>query len=139
MTRKEAREQAFYIIFEYSFCGGTAAELLELAAQCRELQPDEYTVEIVNSTLDRLPELDEKIYKYLKGWKINRLSRVALSILRLAMCEIMYCDSVPIGVSINEAVELGKTYGGDNDSGYINGVLGAFVRAEITEGEPCEQ
>ena len=139
MTRKEAREQAFFIIFEYSFCGGTAEELLELAAQCRELEPDEYTVEVVKGVLEQLSILDEKIYTYLKGWKINRLSRIAISVLRLAIYEILFCGSVPVGVSINEAVELGKTYGGENDSGYINGVLGAFVRAEAAEGEPCEQ
>lgn len=79
-------------------------------------------------------EIDEIISKYLKkGWSISRISRPSLAILRLAVYEIKYLDSVPQSVSINEAVELSKKYSID-ESKFVNGVLGAFVR-DIEAGE----
>ena len=75
-----------------------------------------------------LPWLDEAIASYSKKWKINRMSRVALSILRLSLWEIDHVDTVPAGASINEAVELAKKYGNDDDVSFVNGVLGAYVR-----------
>lgn len=79
-------------------------------------------------------EIDEIISKYLKkGWSISRISRTSLAILRLAVYEIKYLDSVPQSVSINEAVELSKKYSID-ESKFVNGVLGAFVR-DIEAGE----
>lgn len=79
-------------------------------------------------------EIDEIISKYLKkGWSISRISRPSLAILRLAVYEIKYLDSVPQSVSINEAVELSKKYSID-ESKFVNGVLGAFV-LDIEAGE----
>lgn len=79
-------------------------------------------------------EIDEIISKYLKkGWSISRISRPSLAILRLAVYEIKYLDSVPQRVSINEAVELSKKYS-IGESKFVNGVLGAFVR-DIEAGE----
>lgn len=79
-------------------------------------------------------EIDEIISKYLKkGWSISRISRPSLAILRLAVYEIKYLDSVPQSVSINEAVELSKKYSID-ESKFVNGVLGAIVR-DIEAGE----
>lgn len=79
-------------------------------------------------------EIDEIISKYLKkGWSISRISRPSLAILRLAVYEIKYLDSVPQSVSINEAVELSKKYS-IGESKFVNGVLGAFVR-DIEAGE----
>ena len=139
MTRKQAREEVFFIVFEHSFSGGTAGDLLALAAECRELLPDKFVERSVRGTLERIPELDELIARNLKGWKLHRISRVALAILRLAVFELRWLDDVPTGATINEAVELAKVYGGEDDSAYINGVLGSIARAGEEKGQPLEQ
>ena len=73
-------------------------------------------------------EIDECIEKYLKEWKKDRLSRVTISILRLAVYEILFEDEIPVSVSINEAVELGKKYSTKENATYINGVLGSLSK-----------
>ncbi|MDO4616520.1 MAG: transcription antitermination factor NusB [Lachnospiraceae bacterium] len=77
---------------------------------------------------EKLPEIDELINSSSKGWKTGRMNKVDLSILRLAAYEVKYDDRVPVGVAINEAVELAKKYGGDNSPAFINGVLGKIAR-----------
>ena len=73
--------------------------------------------------------LDEKINAVAQGWKTNRMGRVDLCLIRLALYEILYDEQVPVKVAINEAVELAKIYGADDDHSYVNGVLGAISRA----------
>ena len=75
-------------------------------------------------------ELDDVINKYSKGWKANRLPKVNLAILRLAIYEIKYLDDVPNSVAINEAVELAKKYSGEGDYSFINGILGSVAKGE---------
>ena len=77
-----------------------------------------------------LEKIDVIISENLQGWTITRISKVALAILRLSVYEIMFSDAVPVSVSINEAVELAKKFGGDDDPSYINGVLGSVARAK---------
>lgn len=87
-----------------------------------------YAQAVVTAVESKCNELDEIIAKYLKkGWTLSRISKISLAILRLAIYEIKYLDSVPASVSINEAVELAKKYTID-ESGFVNGILGAFVR-----------
>ena len=76
----------------------------------------------------RIAELDEKIAELAIGWSVERMPKVDLSILRVALYEMMYMDKIPSSVSINEAVELAKRFGGDRSSAYINGMLGTFAR-----------
>ena len=80
------------------------------------------------NTYDKKEEIDAVIEKYLKGWKIGRLPKVNLAVLRLAVYEIMFEESVPDSAAVNEAVELAKKYSGDDDYSFINGVLGSFLR-----------
>ena len=75
-----------------------------------------------------IPELDREISEKLEGWKIGRLGKVELAILRLALYEIRYDDDVPTGAAINEAVELAKKFGQDNSGQFINGILAKFAR-----------
>ena len=79
-------------------------------------------------------EIDEMLNEHVTGWKTSRMNKVDLSILRLAVYEMKYDEDVPVGVAINEAVELAKQFGGDRSSAYINGMLGTF--AKRIEGEP---
>ncbi len=76
-----------------------------------------------------LQEIDEQIAATAKDWSLNRIAKVDLSILRIAVYEILFEQGIPAGASINEAVELAKQFGGDKSGGFINGVLGAVVKA----------
>lgn len=142
MKRSESREQAFMLIFERSFKEESIDEILEEAVIGRNIEVDEYAYQLAKDVTGYLPWLDEIITKHSKRWKINRMSRVALSILRLSLWEIDHIDSVPIGVSINEAVELAKKYGNADDFSFVNGVLGAYVREkgeEVPEAAAAEK
>lgn len=133
LSRSEAREQAFMLLFSKSFDDDPLEETIEDNAEMFEGGVCGYAQAVVSGIEVKRGELDEEISKYLKkGWTVRRLSRVSLAILRLAFYEIKYLDSIPVGVSVNEAVELAKKYTID-ESGFINGVLGAFVRSGDSE------
>ena len=133
LSRTAARELAFELLFEWSFRNDSIEDILTDAVEARQVENDAFARETACGTVEHLDEIDTLISAHLKGWTIKRLSRVALSVLRLSTYEILYTD-VPDSVSINEAVELAKKYGGDDDASYINGVLGGIVRSR--EGEP---
>ena len=80
-----------------------------------------------------LDELNEQIQKYSIGWDISRISRLARTILQLAIFEILYVEDVPTGVAISEAVRLAKMYDGDDTGSFVNGILGSFARSLQTE------
>lgn len=131
MTRRQAREQAFILLFEKSFnTEASVDELLELAKELRMLEDDEFVAALVNTTCDNIEAIDEHISANSKGWKINRIPKVTLAIIRMALAEILYFDDVPDGVSVNEAVELAKKYSTPEDASYINGLLGTVVRSK---------
>lgn len=105
----------------------------------------QYIRKIVEGTVERREELDGYIEKYSKGWKLSRISKTALSILRTALFEVLYMDDVPDSVAINEAVELSKGYEEAETVSFINGILGSFMRGErgtevlpITEKDTTE-
>ena len=130
VSRHDAREQGFILLFELDFCDETASveELKEDAMESMDIEFCDYAEKVVKGVSDHKEELDEVISAHLKkGWKISRISKVALCILRLAVYEINYEDTVPINVAINEAVELAKKYTVD-ESSFVNGVLGAISR-----------
>ena len=87
-----------------------------------------YSDEVLCGIEEHSAELDEKIAELAIGWSVERMPKVDLSILRVALYEMMYMDKIPSSVSINEAVELAKRFGGDRSSAYINGMLGTFAR-----------
>lgn len=130
LTRKQAREQAFILIFEKCFRDETVDEILETAVEFREFETDEYTVNTFRGVYENLETIDAKISANSQKWDITRISRVSLAILRLALYEILFIDEIPESVSANEAVELAKKYAAESDASFINGVLGAVIRSE---------
>ncbi len=88
----------------------------------------EYICALVNGVRQRSEELDEIISRFSHGWKINRISKTALCVLRCALYEILYMPDIPPAASINEAVELAKSYDEPETVSYINGILGSFMR-----------
>lgn len=129
MKRSESREQAFIILFEMAFHDDkTVYELITAATENRDLEIDSFARNLAEKTGEMRIFLDDIINKYSLKWKVERISKVAASILRMALCEMMYIEGVPVGATINEAVELAKKYGGDEDASFINGILGAIAR-----------
>lgn len=125
MNRSESREQAFIFLFESMFSSKSVDEILDIAKSIREEKISEFSKKLFRGTLENLDEIDIYIEKHIRGWKKERLSKVVLAILRLAVFEIIYCGDIPDSVSINEAIELSKKYATKEDSAYINGVLGS--------------
>ena len=133
LTRSEAREQAFMLLFSRSFLEEPWEETVEAAQQLFEGGVCDYAMVVVPSVEDAQDEIDADISRFLKkGWSLKRISRTSLAILRLAVYEIKHLDSVPDSVAVNEAVELAKKYTID-ESGFVNGILGSFIRSR--EGE----
>ena len=132
MTRRQARELAFELIFEWEFCGETVDEMVELATEARDIEIDEFTLELVSGVILHIKEIDDLIFSHSHKWKKGRTSVAALSVLRLAVYEMKFVENIPISVSINEAVNLGKAYGDVKDSSYINGVLSAIEKKYCT-------
>lgn len=130
MTRKESREQAFIIIFEKEFNSEYSLdEIVEAAKDADLFEVDAFAESLAKKTLECMDKLDEVISSNLKGgWRIGRISKVSLAILRLAICEMTQFPDVPVSVSINEAVELAKKYATDQDSRFINGLLATVGR-----------
>lgn len=135
MTRREARELAFVLLFEKSFTDAPVREILMDAGEARDVESDEFALSLAEGTESRLKPIDEIISAHSHKWSKGRISRVALSVMRLAVYEMQYREDIPVSVSINEAVELAKKYGGDEDSAFINGVLGGISRRENMPAE----
>ena len=122
MTRREAREALFVLLYEMTF--NTSDELdatIEIAKENRDIE-DAYILTSVRGIYDNLSTIDTMIEENAKGWKLNRLSKTTLSILRLSIYEMLY-GNIPFTISINEAVELAKKYDHDQAPTFINGIL----------------
>ena len=128
MNRREAREQAFFLIFEKTFKDEPLEEILEDAMMARDLEIDEFARRVFHGVEDNQHQIDDAIEEKVIGWKKNRLSRVAVSVLRIALFEMLFEEEIPVGVSINEAVDLAKKYGTGDDASFINGVLGSVAK-----------
>lgn len=141
MNRRQAREAALCMIFDYSFHSeGEEGEQLELYLDnfqdkdeknlSEKLRNDEYFTKVYFGVISNISELDETIEAHSKKWSSKRISRVSRSIMRLALYEIKHMDDIPTQVSINEAVELAKKFDADDSYTFVNGILGAIVRGE---------
>ena len=130
MDRRKARETAMELLFEREFNKDLMAEdELRLAEDSREFESDSYVEGIYFGVSEHLEEIDALITARSIGWKTKRMTKVSLSILRLAVYEMQSETDNPVSVVINEAVELAKKYGGAEDASFINGVLGTLARA----------
>lgn len=139
MTRREARELAFILLFESTFTDEYVRDILESAREARDVEADAFALALAQGAQEHQRELDELISRFSLKWSKNRLSRVSLSLLRLASYEMLYEKDIPVSVSINEAVELAKKYGGDDDSAFINGVLGGLARSGLIVGDETDK
>ena len=132
MTRRELRENTFVMLFHKEFHDiDEMKEQFELYFEKKApmSEKDEtYVSERVYDILSKLNEIDSGIEEASESWTVSRMSKIDLSIMRLAYYEMRYDESVPLQVAINEAVEIAKLYGGDNSPSFINGVLGKLAK-----------
>lgn len=135
MSRREIREH----IIKLLYCTGFYQNEDEILQQidmyverfCGDNVEDNSEVAYMKNKLSdirkKLEDIDTQLSQVSSGWKISRMSKIDLNILRLAVFEIKYDEDIPDKVAIDEAVELAKAYGGDNSSAFVNGVLAKIV------------
>lgn len=149
MTRGNARELAVHLIYSQSFTGDEPAhvvsarldkeyyEKLSVENDVYEDRPSRaqlrYIDNVVTGVSNRADDLNAEIQKYSIGWDVSRISRLARSIMQLAIYEILYVEDVPTGVAVSEAVRLAKKYDGDDTGAFVNGILGSFARSLTPE------
>ena len=132
MSRRELREQIFKLIFRAEFYDKEELpEQEKLFFEDYELnmkpEDETYISEKSNKILEKLDEIDGMINQEAKGWTTERMGKIELTILRLAIYEIKFDEDVTAGVAINEAVEIAKKFGQEESAGFVNGVLAKFV------------
>jgi len=153
-SRRLGRKIAFQILYSFNFFKQEDVNIYlkmieHFSADEKETineKATQFAKELVKGTLDHISELDKIIEAHSKNWKLSRIAKVELTILRLAIFEMMYRDDVPTKVAINEAVELSKTFGDDNSKRFVNGILDAVAktlenklqtREETSYGQIC--
>ena len=132
MTRKEAREHCFKLMFEYEVQKNDLETMLSYFAE-NELvtgkQTDYVTALLQNATAN-IAAIDSVIEQNATDWHVARLPKVTLAILRVAITEMFYMDDIPDSISINEAVELAKTYNDEKNGKFVNGVLSSVFKGK---------
>ena len=151
MKRSAARELAIQLSFAAAASGADPVSLADsffdpehyesLASEqdlCTEYPDDnslDYIRRLTRLTAENRSEIDGFIERYAKGWKLERISKTALAVMRCAICEILYMEDIPNAAAINEAVELDKNYDEPETVAFVNGVLGGFMRGEFPAAE----
>ena len=139
LPRREARENAFLLAFSQTFGDIPLQEALLNNTEDEEHPVDGFSKHLLNAYYDHSAEVDDEIRAHLRNWTMERLPRVSLTILRLAVAEMLFGGENKPGVAINEAVELTKKYGADEDYQFVNGLLGAVARDHGLDAEQAEQ
>lgn len=152
MSRRLLRQSAFKIIFSFHFNDDDIEEIFKEISEepnifliqeedehipFNELNEKEkkFFYDLVKGTLENVEKIDDMIKSNLKSWTMDRIAKVDLTILRMAIYELLYSEDVPYSVAINEAIELGKVFGTDDSGSFINGVLGKVQREIDKSGE----
>ena len=141
MGRKASREIAMKLLYQLEIQKEDKEEQIGTVLEDSDLtdKDREYILNIVNGVQENISRIDDSIEKYSKGWKINRIPKVDLSILRLSIYEMSFREDIPFNVSINEAVELAKKYSGEEAGAFINGILGKFSHVRLLPVEEPKQ
>lgn len=128
MNRHIAREKAMQILFQIDLTDHSLEEVV--ANFLEEHERDPFLMSIVEGVTEHIDELDHVISQHLENWTLDRIGSVEKSILRIATYEMLYRDDIPTSVSINEAVELAKTFSDDKAGPFVNGVLSKISEAK---------
>ena len=133
MDRKKARDNAFKCVYQLSF--GQDLDINKILENCyveneNDEEEKEYIETVVNGIKSNLEKIDNIILGNLKNWTIDRIFKIDLAILRLAIYEILFIENIPVKVSANEAVELAKTYGNNESKSFVNGLLAKVIESK---------
>ena len=139
-SRKNTREQLMQLLFQMEVQKNfsDAEKDLYIKTYMDDSTESEYFEKVYKMTVENKDEIDMQIKRHSKNWAFERISKVDLSIMRLALGEILYTADVPDSVSINEAVELAKKFGGEHSGKFINGILGEITRNKDTQNKECD-
>ncbi len=132
MGRRQAREGAVKLIYQMEINEDFTQEALDIYFSNFEFDKEEkdYIIDSVNTIVGNMSKIDDLISNHSQGWNINRIAKVDLAILRIAIYEALYRHDIPVQVAINEAIENSKKYSNPDAYKYINGVLGGIVRSK---------
>ena len=133
MGRKYARESTMKLLYQMEINSDFTEDVIKNFFENYLFDEGErlYIEDAIQTIIKNLEDIDFHIQNNIEGWEIHRLARVDLSILRIAIYEMLYRKDIPIEVSINEAIEISKKYSTEESSKFINGVLGGFVRSGV--------
>ncbi len=131
--RRKAREYVLQAMYMYEVVGYDVGELSTLFWVDREIPDDirDFASSLIRKTVEHIGEIDDLIKKYARNWSFERLSLVDMAILRLSICSMLFSRDVPLVVTINEGIELGKIYGGEFSGQFINGILDSIKKTGL--------
>ncbi|WP_062048203.1 transcription antitermination factor NusB [Bacillus sp. JCM 19034] len=132
MNRRVARLRAAQALYQMDLAKSDKEQAIESVLDEGE-EASEFFLELVNGTSNYLPEIDEIITHSLQGWTISRMGLVDRAIVRMMVFEMKYIDDIPVNVTLNEAIELAKAFGGEESGKFVNGVLSKAL--ETIKGE----
>lgn len=133
MTRHQMRQSVFMLTFERIFNDDPIDTVLELAAECETVEVDDTVKRLFRGVESKKNELDEAIRPHLKNWTIDRISKVSLAVLRVAMYEIYYVKDIDTDIAISEAVKIAQEFTGKEDVSFVNGVLSSVSKALLND------
>lgn len=129
VSRRKSREVALQVLFQVDVGGADPEEAFQRMVKEFKVpgKARDFSRRLVFGVLEHLSTVDGIIASISRDWNLNRMANVDKNIMRLALFEILYCDDIPSSVSVNEAIELAKIYGGEESSRFVNGILGKVV------------
>lgn len=125
LKRRTAREKALEILFQLDINDNNLTKTIE--EMTKNKADNLFLTSLVDGVVRKLEEIDKLIVQHLENWTIDRIAAVERTVLRISIFEIKFMDDIPVGVSINEAVELANKYGDDNSGKFVNGVLSKII------------
>jgi N utilization substance protein B len=135
-SRTKAREVALQALYQQDTAGDSGFEVLSGHFDPLDVETRKFAEELVRGVVNERENIDGIIEKTSTNWKIERMARVDRNILRLAVFELMRLADVPVRVTLNEAIELGKKFGSEESSSFVNGILDKIAHAKIPGAAP---
>jgi N utilization substance protein B len=137
--RRKGRELAVQVLYQIEMTKEVAPAILEATLKRIEgsAKAKEFARRLVLGVVEHQEEIDQLLERFSENWRLNRMAKVDLTILRMAAYELLFCADIPINVSIDEALEVGKRYGSEESSPFINGILDQVAlarRARVCRG-----
>ncbi|MCE5196465.1 MAG: transcription antitermination factor NusB [Negativicutes bacterium] len=143
MSRRVARETAVKTLFQREFHDISPEEALPLALEdAAELTENDliFAHQLIDGVIAHQSQLDDTLNEFAVDWKMDRIAKLERSILRFALFELMFMDDVPVGVTVNEAIEITKIYSTQEASRFINGILGNVIQhMQVLQNKPGEE